>query len=152
MSAINFAIRRHNLGETKYTRAAFDLYKQALEQKVLAENGSLAKYTYINIFNLAQLSGDSAWARHFIDAYRSLLPSTDRDNIHRYCLAGYHFRQKNYPHVLELLHEVEFTEVFISLDVRKMLLRSYFALEEWLVLASLLDLSLIHISEPTRPY
>ncbi len=139
MSAINFAIRRHNLGETKYTRAAFDLYKQALEQKVLAENGSLAKYTYINIFNLAQLSGDSAWARHFIDAYRSLLPSTDRDNIHRYCLAGYHFRQKNYPHVLELLHEVEFTEVFISLDVRKMLLRSYFALEEWLVLASLLD-------------
>ncbi len=139
MSAINFAIRRHNQGESQYTLAAFDLYKQALKQDVLAENGNLAKYTYINIFNLAQLAGDSAWARQFIDAYRDKLPSTDRNNIHRYCLAGYYFRQKNYSHVLELLHEVAFTEVFISLDVRKMLIRSYFALEEWLVLASLLD-------------
>lgn len=139
MSAINFAIRRHNLGEASYTRAAFDLYNQALEQEVLAENGALAKYTYINIFNLAQLAGNSAWARQFIDEYRDMLPGADRNNIHRYCLAGYYFRQKNYSHVLELLHEVEFTEVFISLDVRKMLIRSYFALEEWLVLASLLD-------------
>lgn len=139
MSAINFAIRRHNQGETKFTLAAFDLYKQALHQQVLMENGTLAKYTYINIFNLAQLAGDRDWARQFIDDYQLRLPGADRYNIHRYCLAGYYFRLKDYSHVLDLLHEIEYTEVFISLDVRKMLIRSYFALGEWLVLASLLD-------------
>lgn len=139
MSAINFAIRRHNLGETAYTRLALALYREALERDVLADEGRLPKYTFINIFNLAQLAGDSAWAQTFIENYQFLLPETDRENIHRYCQAGLQFRQGNYSRVLELLRAVEFTEVFIYLDVRKMLLRSYFELEEWQALQSLLD-------------
>ncbi|MCB9331402.1 MAG: hypothetical protein H6574_09990 [Lewinellaceae bacterium] len=139
MSAINFAIRRHNRGESTYTRLALDLYRAALKQGVLADEGRLPRYTFINIFNLAQLAGDTAWAQVFIEDYRYLLPEADRENIHRYCQAGLHFRQGNYSNVLELLREVEFSEVFINLDVRKMLLRSYFELEEWAALYSLLD-------------
>lgn len=139
IAAINFAIRRHNRGEATYTRAALDLYREALERNILTENGLLPKYTFINIFNLAQLAGEREWARTFPDRYLHLLPTADRDNIHRYCLAGFHFRQGDYPQVLELLKSVEFTEVFINLDVRKMLLRSYFELGEWPALASLLD-------------
>lgn len=139
MSAINFAIRRHNRGESAYTRLALELYRAALEQGVLADEGRLPRYTFINIFNLAQLAGETAWAQVFIEDYRYLLPEADRENIHRYCEAGLHFRQGNYSRVLELLRAVEFTEVFINLDVRKMLLRSYFELEEWAALHSLLD-------------
>ena len=139
MAAINFAIRRHNRGETAYTRTAFELYRAALESGILADEGRLPKYTFINIFNLAQLAGETTWARAFIDRYSTLLPEADRVNIHQYCLAGLHFRQGQYNQVLELLRSVEFTEVFINLDVRKMLLRSYFELGEWQALHSLLD-------------
>lgn len=139
MAAINFAIRRHNRGEAAYTHAALDLYRAALERDVLAEAGRLPKYTFINIFNLAQLAGETGWARDFLEQYHRLLPDSDRENIHRYGLAGLHFREGDYSVVLELLQTVEFTEVFINLDVRKMLLRSYFELGEWQALDSLLE-------------
>lgn len=139
MTAINFAIRRHNRGDRIYTREAFDLYRQALENGILLENGVLPKYTYINILNLAKLTGEHDWARGFLEQYREFLPETDRDNTYRYAKAVLHFRSSEYREVLELLREVDFPDVFIHLDARKMLLRSYYELSEWLSLSSLLD-------------
>ncbi|MFN8304660.1 MAG: hypothetical protein U0U46_19400 [Saprospiraceae bacterium] len=139
MTAINFAIRRHNRGEKNYTREALDLYRQALERGILLENEVLPKYTYINILNLAKLCGEHDWAAAFLENYRVALPDTDRDNIYRYAKAVLHFRSSDYRAVLELLREVEFPDVFIQIDARKMLLRSYFELHEWLPLSSLLE-------------
>jgi len=139
MTAINFAIRRHNRGDRAYTREAFDLYREALDKGVLLENGQLPKYTFINILNLGQLLGEHNWSRAFLEQGKNLLPPTERDNAYRYGLAGYHFRRSEYEEVLTLLREVEFSDVFIQLDARKMLLRSYFELGEWPALASLLD-------------
>lgn len=139
MTAINFAIRRHNRGEKNYTREAFDLYRQALERGILLENEVLPKYTYINILNLAKLCGEHEWAAAFLEQYRAFLPLPDRDNIYRYAKAVLHFRSSDYLAVLELLREVDFPDVFIQIDARKMLLRSYFERNEWLPLSSLLD-------------
>jgi hypothetical protein len=139
MAAINFAIRRHNKGEQTYTQEAFDLYREALEINVLPENGVLPKYTFINILNLAQLVGNHVWARGFLESGKELLLLNERESTYRYGLAGYHFRRSEYTQVLDLLRSVEFSEVFINLDIRKMLLRSYFELGEWSALGSLLD-------------
>lgn len=139
MAAINFAIRRHNRGERSYTREAFDLYREALDSSILLENGLLPKYTFINILNLAQLLGEHSWSREFLEQGKQLLPEEDRENTYRYGLAGYHFRRSEYEPVLALLREVDFSDVFIQLDARKMLLRSYYELGEWTALASLLD-------------
>ncbi len=139
MSAINFCIRRQNRGERAYAREAFELYRSALETGILLENGVLPKYTYNNIHMLAQVSGERDWARTFLDEYRNNLSPTERDNIYRYNLAVFHFRAGEHKKVLEVLREVEFSEVFINLDVRRMLLKSYYELEEWPALDSLLD-------------
>lgn len=139
MTAINFAIRRHNRGERTYTTEAFELYREALELGILHENGLLRKHTYINVQNLAQLTGAHDWALHFLETSKDALPASERENTYRYALAGFHFRRSEYRAVLELLREVDFSDIFIQLDARKMLLRSYFELEEWLSLASLLD-------------
>lgn len=139
MTAINFAIRRHNRGEQAYTREAFELYREALEKGILLENGQLPKYTFINLLNLAQLLGEHDWSRAFLESGKTILPPPERENTYRYALAGYHFRRSEYEPVLTLLREVEFSDVFIHLDARKMLLRSYFELGEWTALASLLE-------------
>jgi len=105
----------------------------------LLENGLLPQYTFINILNLGLLLGEHDWSRAFLEWGRELLPPAERDNTYRYGLAGYHFRHSEYEAVLSLLRAVDFSDVFVQLDARKMLLRSYFELGEWSALASLLD-------------
>lgn len=139
MAAINFCIRRQNRGEREYARTALDLYQAALERGILLENGILPAYTYNNIHLLSQVTGDRAWARDYLDRYRDALPPAERENIYRYNLAIYHYRAADYGKALELLRTLDFPEVFMALDVRRMLLKSYFERGEWLSLASLLD-------------
>lgn len=139
MAAINFCIRRQNQGDRTYARAALNLYREALARDILLENGVLPPYTYNNIHLLAQVTGENTWARTFLDQYRDALPFAGRDNIYRYNVAIAHFRSGEYGRVLGLLQEVTFSEIFINLDVRRMLLKSYFEMGEWLSLASLLD-------------
>lgn len=139
MAAINFCIRRHNRGEMHYTKEALEIYREALTKGVLLDNGVLATYAFNNIHALAQLLGELEWAQQFLEEYRQLLPPYERENIYRYNMAIHHFRGGRYNLALELLRDVQFSEVFINLDVRRMLLRSYFELGEWMSLASLLD-------------
>jgi hypothetical protein len=139
MSAINFCIRRHNRGELAYTREALAIYKIALDKEVLLDNGIVSIYAYNNIHALAQLLGDREWSMAFLEKYQNHLPSENRENVFKYNLAIHHFRIGDYHRALEQLRELQFSEVFINLDVRRMLLRSYFELGEWLPLASLLE-------------
>ena len=139
MAAINFCIRRHNQGEKQYTREALELYKKGIETGILLENEQLSRYTYGNINNLAHLVGETAWAKNFLDNYCIYLPAAERDKVYQYNIAIHHFRCSEYAQALELLRDIEFSEVFVNLDVRKMLVRSYFELGEWPALFSLLD-------------
>ncbi len=139
MAAINFCIRRQNRGERDYAREALALYRDALTRGILFENGLLPKYTYNNIHLLAQVTGERDWALTFLERYRDHLPPADRDNIFRYNLAIFHYRAGEHGRVLELLRAVEFSEVLINLDVRRMLLKGYYELGEWSALASLLE-------------
>ena len=139
MAAINFCIRRHNQGDKHYTREALELYKKGLDTGILLEQEQLSRYTYGNINNLAHLVGETAWAKKFLDTYRPCLPAAEREKVYQYNIAIHHFRCSEYAQALELLRDIEFSEVFVNLDVRKMLVRSYFELGEWPALFSLLD-------------
>jgi hypothetical protein len=139
MTAINFCIKRQNKGERQYTQKALELYRQALEKGILLDNGILPKYTYHNINALAHLAGEGAWAEVFLTEYKGLLPPDTRENVFQYNLAVCYFRQGQYARALELLRTVETNEIFEQLDIRRMLLRAYFALGEWAALDSLLD-------------
>ena len=139
MSAINFCIRRQNRGDRGYAQIALDLYREALERGILFDNGVLPAYTYNNIHALAQVTGDQEWAREFLDRYRDTLSAPERDNVFRYNMAIHQYRMGNYDQVLDLLQAVEFSDIFVNLDVRRMLLKSYFERGEWIALDSLLD-------------
>lgn len=139
VAAINFCIRRQNRGEREYAHTAFALYREALARGIFLENGRLPTYTYNNINLVAQIVGEREWAHRFLEQYRDHLPPADRDNLYRYNLAIAHYRTGDYDRVLELLRDIEFSDVFIHLDARRMLLKGYYELGEWPALASLLD-------------
>lgn len=139
LSAINFCLRRHNRGERPlYTREALELYRAALEKGLLFENGVLQKFTYNNILRLASGAGERDWARQFLDDYQRYLPAEDRANTFRFNLACWHYLGREYARVPALLQTFDFADRDTQLSARQMLLRSYFELEEWSALDSLL--------------
>lgn len=139
MTAINHCIRRQNKGDRSYTHRALELYRQALAQHILLENGAMPRYTYHNINALAHLAGESQWAMQFLESAKALLPPADREVTYRYNVAICYFRQKDYPRTLDLLRDIDADDVFTQLDIRRMLVRAYFELGEWLALDSLLS-------------
>lgn len=139
LSAINFCLKRHNRGERPaYTREALDLYRAALEKGFLFENGLLQKFTFNNILRLACSAGERGWARQFLDDYQQYLPAEDRANTFRFNLACWHYLGREYVRVPGLLQTFDFSDRDTQLAARQMLLRSYFELQEWQALDSLL--------------
>lgn len=139
-AAINFALRRHNRGERpRYTGEALALYREALEKGFLFESGRLPPAAYNNINRLAGLLDERAFALDFLERYAPFLPTGQRENLYRFNLAIYHYLAGDYRRVPELLQTFEFTDVYMNLHAREMLLKSYFELEEWQALASLCD-------------
>jgi hypothetical protein len=137
--AINFCLRRHNRGERPaYTREALLLYRDALERGLLFENGLLQKFTFNNILRLACTSGEREWAQFFLEKYSPCLPPDDRENIYRFNLASWHYLGGDYAQVPALLQTFDFSDRDTQLAARHMLLRSYFELQEWQALDSLL--------------
>ncbi len=137
--AINYCIKRLNRGNRQYIREAFELYRTALHQKVLLENGFLSSFTYNNIHSLGFALNELEWIEHFLENYKAHLYPKDRENTYRYNRAVFHFRKAEYTEAMSLLQQVEFKDVLYNSDARSMLLRIYYERQEFDALDSLLE-------------
>ncbi len=139
LMAINGCIRRMNAGRRNYIREAFDLYQAALKRDFLRENGVLSGFTYKNIIRIGVALGEHEWTEKFLEQHRAELHPRERDNLYRYNLAYLRFQQRDYAGAMPLLQQVDLEDPLNNLDARRMLLRSYYELEEWDALESLLQ-------------
>lgn len=139
LMAINGCIRRMNAGRRAYVREAFDLYKAALERDFLTEKGVLSGFTYKNILRVSVALGEHHWAERFLEQHRLALHPNERDNLYQYNLAYLRFQQHDYSRAMPLLQQTELDDPLNNLDARRMLLRSYYELQEWEALESLLQ-------------
>lgn len=137
--AVNGCIRRMNAGQREYIREAFELYRVALARGFLLEDGWMSGFTYKNIIRIGAALGEEGWTQHFLEQYRDALHPRDRDNHYHYNQAYLFFQRQDYARAMPLLQQVEFEDVLHHLEARRMLLRSYFELGEWLALDSLLQ-------------
>ncbi len=140
MLAINHNIRRINEGQREAIRSVLGFYLLGLEQQLLQdERGILSKFTYNNVLMTFLALQEWEQAARFLEQYRPQLPAEDRDNIYRYNLALFRFRQGDHDGALELLRDVSFPDAMYNLESRKMLLKIYFEQEAFDALESLLD-------------
>jgi hypothetical protein len=138
--AINYCIRRFNVGKKEFLQAAFDLYRRGLEDRSLFENGVLSKFTYKNVVSAGIGLQNFGWVRQFIDDYRAFLPVREQTAIYNYNLAVYYFRLPDYDAAMTLLRDGDFgSDTMTQLDARSMLLRVYFEKGYEDALDSLLD-------------
>jgi len=139
LSAINYCIKRLNVGDRQYAREAFELFRSGLENEILLEEGILSSFSYKNITRLGMSLLENEWVEDFLEKYKSYLHPRERDNTWRYNLAFFYFQQQKYKPAMQLLLQVEFKDTLNNLEARRILLKCYFELGEYNALDSLLD-------------
>ncbi len=138
--AVNYCIRKINLGDSKYLRELFVLYCHALQQNLLMnEKRELSQWEYKNIVTTALRIKEFKWTEKFLTGYKNRLSASERDNAYTFNLARFYFATKNYGKVLSLLQQVEYNDIFYQLDSKTTLLKTYYEMGEALPIHSFKD-------------
>jgi hypothetical protein len=124
--AVNYSIRKVNQGEQEFLKELFLLYKQILSDGLLLENNQLSPWTYKNLVGVALRLKEFNWVEKFIKDYNKLLAEEFRDNALNYNLAELFYYKHDYDSAMIYLNKVEFSDIYYSLDTKKMMMKIYF--------------------------
>ena len=136
---MNYCIARINRGDNAFLKEIFQIYKAQLAQNLLLENGELSEWDYKNIVTTALRLRELDWVFQFIQDYRDQLNEQSRENAYRFNLANYYYAKGNFDKVLDLLIQVEYSDLRYNLSAKALLLRTYFDLGEYEALHSLTE-------------
>ncbi|MEL6866956.1 MAG: hypothetical protein AAFP19_21200 [Bacteroidota bacterium] len=136
LAAINYCIQRFNKGDEQYLREVFDLYRAGIEQAILFENDVLSRFTYKNIVAIALRLQEYGWTERFIRDYSHKVESRYRESYTHYNQAKLYYHQQKYGEAIQGLQKVAYDDLFLSLDAKVMLLKTYYELGELEVLDS----------------
>ncbi len=137
--AQNYCALKINQGRTEYYRELFEIFGKMIARNILLENDQLSEGMYKNVITVSLRVGEFAWAEQFIKAYAANLPSNIRENALSFNLANLYSHQKRYDKVIELLRNVEYTDLTYALSAKLILVRTYYESGEWMALDSLID-------------
>lgn len=137
--AQNYCAIKINQGQNEYYREMFAIFRKTIENELLLEDGLLSEGVYKNIITVSLGVGEYAWAEKFIQEYAQYLPTNIRENARTFNLAYLYFHLKQFPKVIELLRNVEYSDVVYALSAKLILVRTYYETDESLALDSLID-------------
>lgn len=137
--AINYCVRRLNLGEKRYFQEVSDLYKPGIERGILLENGVISQYTYYNIVASVLQTGDLEWIHYFIHQYKNNLEKRYRESAFSFSLARLEYARRHFTVVLELLQKTNSRDPLLNLAAKTLLLKTWYELGEQEALQSHLD-------------
>ncbi len=137
---INFCIRQINLGHRAYLREAFSLYQEGVEYGIFLNNNNvLSRFTYSNIIMIGLVLKEFTWIEQFIHGYKKHLRQPYQEHFYNFNLANFYFQKNEYAKAMNLLLSVEFEDPYYQLEVRRMLIKIYYAQQENTALFSLLE-------------
>jgi hypothetical protein len=137
--AQNYCIKQINNGNMKFLNDLFHLYKMTLETGIIFFGKYMSPWSYKNITSVALRLKEYNWAEYFVEHYKDRVEAEFRKNAFAYNMASIFFEKAQFDKALELLRNVDFTDLYYSLDSKAMLLRIYYELGEMNPLSSLLD-------------
>jgi len=149
-AAFTYGIRRVNKGDTKFQSEVLDLYKYALTTELLLTDSFLSPTTFRNITMSSLRLGEFDWTNEFIKSYSNKLNPKFADSVINYNKALLSFYRKEYQKVIEYLVSFEYDEVNYSLGAKNLLLSTYYELDEFEALHSLLNSFNVYINRNSR--
>ncbi len=137
--AINYCLRRVNIGRQEFLKELFSLYKETLKSGLMLENGQISFWSYKNIIGVALRLREFDWAEKFIRDENDKLAEEFRDNALHYNLAELSFYRHDFDATMIHLNKVEFSDIYYSFDTKKMMMKIYFEKGEIDALLSLIN-------------
>ncbi|HRH66590.1 MAG TPA: hypothetical protein PLU53_09865 [Bacteroidia bacterium] len=126
----NYCIKQINLGKPEFTEKLFEIYQLGLQNRKVLRSESMSPWEYKNIVTIGLRMKAYDWVKKFIEQYNKYLEPGQQRNALVYNLANWHFFLGEFKETLKLFREVEFTDLYYQLDVRAILLKTYFGLNE----------------------
>ena len=137
--AQNYCALKINQGRTDYYTIFFNLQKKVVQLGILLENEELSEGVFKNMITIGLRVGEFAWTELFIQEYYPYLPIGIRENARTFNLANLYSHQKKHDKVIELLSNVEYSDIVYALGAKLILLRTFYESKENLALDSLID-------------
>ena len=137
--AQNYCAFKISQGTMEYYKEVFEIFNKVIDLKILLEDGQLSEGVYKNIITASLGVGEYNWAEDFIENYSAYLPSNIRENARTFNLSYLYFHQKKHQKVIELLRNVEYSDIVYALGAKQILLRTYYESDELLAMDSLMD-------------
>lgn len=137
--ALNFGIKKSNETggkDLRWYRQTFELYREALQLKLLLENGNLSRFAYNNIVGVAIRLGEVDWAEQFVHEYKPELERKFREAAFSLNLARIAYERHDYARALPLLQLADYKDLISSMNAKILALKIYFENEEWDLLDS----------------
>lgn len=138
--AVNYCIKNANLGKEEYQLELFDFYKVGLELRILLdENGILSPFTFNNITKLALRLDKINWTESFIKKYKEFVEPKYHESYVHNAYSMLYFAQGKYEETMIRLQQVDYKELFITIDAKVLLMKVYYELDEYDVLESFIN-------------
>lgn len=127
----NYCIRKVNQGKAEYFTELFYLYKLGLEKEVIQSDMSQFPPAFKNIVSTGLRVREYDWVEKFINDYADLMGLENRADYKNYNLARLRFDQGRFKEAKQLLQDVEFKDLFVTLNARVLLIKTYYELDQW---------------------
>lgn len=125
----NFCIRNVNRGKGQYFTELFQLYRLGLEKGVIQSDLSQFAPAFKNIVSTGLRVREFDWVEDFILNYSQLLDKNSRSDFRNFNLARLRFDQTRFQEARQFLQEVKFKDVFITLNARVLLIKTFYELD-----------------------
>lgn len=123
----------------------FNINEHLLESGLLLEDGFLNPWRYTNLTATALKTERTDWALDFIKKYKKLLPESFRNDMFYYCMAQYYFHLKLFHQAQSEINKVAFTDVYLNIAARSLMIKIYYEISEDDLLFSLLEATRIFL-------
>ncbi len=137
--AQNYCAIKINQGKNEYYREMFAIFRKTIESELFLEDNRLSESLYKNVITVGLRVKEFDWVEQFIEQYSTFLPSSIRENARTFNLANLYSHLKQHNKVIELLSNVEYSDVVYALSAKLILVRTYYETDEVIALDSLID-------------
>lgn len=143
--AINYCIRRLNIGEREFGSIGLELYKEAIDSGYFLQNGFLSRFTYRNVAMIAIRLEQFEWAEQFSEQFYNRIRPVYKESAYHFNLALIHYSKKEYNLSMDALIQIRIKDPLINLGIKTLQGKIYYELQEWDVLSSHLDAMTVYI-------
>lgn len=137
--ALNYCIKKLNEGRGDYLEKLFVLYQRLLDKRVIFNGPFILQQHFKNIATTAIRLEEYEWTETFLKENSPNVSPDARENASTYNFAALYFAKGDYSRAMRLLQEVEFTDVYYHVDSKALLLKTYYELQEWEPLLSVIE-------------